>query len=338
MVTAIAVTGRSLDAIARVPSKFPTVLVTGAAGFIGSHTVERLLAAGCRVVGVDNLRTGRIEHLGPVRAHAGFRFEQLDVLDATALDRVAADARPEAVLHLAALVSVPESIEKPKENFQLNVVATETVAACARRHGVARFVFASSAAVYGSDSETPIDEGSPCEPKSPYGAAKLASEALLLGYARAFGMTVRCQRYFNVYGPRQDPTSPYSGVISLLADRARSGRSFTVHGDGGQTRDYVSVTDVAEANVCAVVASGVTSGVANICTGQRLSLNDLITILERISGRRIERRAGAPRPGDIRASLGSPEAARRQLGFAARVTLEDGLRDYWQSLATEARR
>jgi len=174
-----------------------------------------------------------------------------------------------------------------------------------------------------------------CEPKSPYGAAKLAAEALLLGYARTFGMTVRCQRYFNVFGPRQDPSSPYSGVVSLLADRAKSGRSFTVHGDGGQTRDYIAVTDVAEANVRAATLPNVPSGVANICTGSRLSINELIATFERISGRRLECRAGAPRPGDIRASLGSPEAARRQLGFAARVTLEDGLRDYWQSLAAE---
>jgi len=136
------------------------VLVTGAAGFIGSHTVDRLLAAGCQVVGIDNLRTGRLKNLAPALAHGGFRFEHLDVLDATALDRLVQQTRPESVVHLAALVSVPESIEKPEENFRLNVMATDGMANCARRHGVARFVFASSAAVYGIDSEAPIDEDS----------------------------------------------------------------------------------------------------------------------------------------------------------------------------------
>lgn len=307
------------------------VLVTGAAGFIGSHTVDRLLAQGHTVLGVDNLRTGHEANLAVARGAAAFRFERLDVL-ADGFDALVGDFRPDALIHLAALVSVPESIEQPEENFRLNVGATDRVARCALRWQVPRLVFASSAAVYGVDSETAWREDAPCAPRSPYGAAKLAAENLLLGYARCFGLTVRCQRYFNVFGPRQDPRSPYSGVISLLADRARSGQPFTVHGDGGQMRDFIAVADVAEANVLAATTAGVASGVANICTGYRLSLNELIATFERISGRRLERCTGPVRPGDIRASRGSPEAAHCELGFAARVTLEDGLQDYWRSL------
>lgn len=317
----------------------PTVLVTGAAGFIGSHTVERLLDAGCRVIGVDNLRTGKLENLGAALAHDGFRFEQLDVLEEGALDRLAEQARPDAVLHLAALVSVPESIENPEENFRLNVLATETVAACARRHRIDRLVFASSAAVYGTDSDAPVKESSGCEPKSPYGAAKLASEALLLGYARAFGLTVRCQRYFNVYGPRQDPTSPYSGVISRFAANWTDGTPIVIHGDGGQTRDFISVRDVAEANWLALAQPGIRSGVANICTGERVSLNTLADTFQRITGRAGERRYGAPRSGDIRHSVGAPELAAKDLGFRALVPLERGLAAYLAAPAnTPARR
>lgn len=308
-----------------------SILVTGAAGFIGSHTVDRLLAAGHAVCGVDNFRTGHEANLAAARRTAAFRFERLDVLD-PAFDMVVAEFRPEAIIHLAALVSVPESIERPEENFRLNVLATNHVALCARRRQVSRLVFASSAAVYGADLEAPAREDAVVAPRSPYGAAKLASEQLLLSYAWCFGLTVRCQRYFNVFGPRQDPRSPYSGVISLLADRARRGQPFTVHGDGGQTRDFIAVADVAEANVLAATQPSVASGVANICTGRQLSLNDLIATLERISGRPIDRRAGAPRPGDIRASLGCPDAAQRELGFVAAVGLEAGLQNYWRSL------
>lgn len=309
------------------------ILVTGAAGFIGSHTVDRLLAQGHEVLGVDNLRSGRESNLEAARRAPRFCFSRQDILADEFKASVTA-FRPDAIIHLAALVSVPESVAKPNENFRLNVAATDRVALVAHRAKVARLVFASSAAVYGVDSDEPWREDALCAPRSPYGAAKLAAENLLLGYARCFGLTVRCQRYFNVFGPRQNPHSPYSGVISLLADRARTGQPFTVHGDGNQTRDFIAVADVAEANVRAATLPSLSSGIANISTGRRISLNELIVTLERISGRRIERHAGAPRPGDIRASLGCPHAAQRDLGFVAAVGLETGLQDYWRSLTS----
>lgn len=307
-------------------------IVTGAAGFIGSHTVEALLSRGHEVVGVDNLRTGRLSNLDAARARPGFTFVEADVAQDGALVRAAGEgARVDGIVHLAALVSVPESIQNPEENYRLNVRATHLVAEAARTWGGARVVFASSAAVYGNCDQLPLDEEAPKAPISPYGAAKLASEALLLGHGAAYGLIVRCQRYFNVYGPRQDPKSPYSGVLSAFTDRYASGRVPTIFGDGGQTRDFVYVGDVARANAIAVSEPDVRLGVANICTGRAASLNDVIAIYRR-------QFAGAPAPdhgparaGDIRHSCGRPDRAERELGFKASYSLEDGLKRYLET-------
>ncbi len=321
-----------------------TVLVTGAAGFIGSHTCDLLLAQGHSVVGVDNFRTGKRENLVSAQQNARFRLVEADVAEPGTLANLAADARPDAIIHLAALVSVPQSIEDPALNFRLNVEATQRVIDVAqglrqcqpetRDQGRGtkdqtdiRIVFASSAAVYGDNAELPLTERSETRPISPYGGAKLASEALLLGGGAAFGFTVRCMRYFNVFGPRQDPRSPYSGVISIFADKLRAGTAPAIFGDGEQTRDFISVHDVARANVIAATMPNVVSGVANICTGKPTSLNQLAAILRR-------QVAGAPAPthaearaGDIRHSVGSPDRARVELGFEAGVTLEKGLEE-----------
>ncbi len=302
-----------------------TVLVTGAAGFIGSHTCDQLLAAGHTVVGVDNFRTGRRANLAAAATQPNFRLVEADVCAPGALDRIAAEIRPAAIIHLAALVSVQESIAQPELNFELNLRATHLVAEAARAHRIARIVFASSAAVYGDAQELPLHEQTAPRPISPYGAAKAASEALLLGHAASFGFTARAHRYFNVYGPRQDPSSPYSGVISIFCDRFRSGVAPQIFGDGEQTRDFIFVGDVARANVLAATAPDLTSGVANICTGRATTLNHLAEVLRR-------QFAGAPapvhaaaKPADIRHSLGSPEAAKRELSFTAAVSLEEGL-------------
>lgn len=300
------------------------VLVTGAAGFIGSHTVERLLAAGHRVTGVDNLRTGRRANLAAA-LRGDFTLHEADVAQPGALaDRVAA-ARPDAIIHLAALVSVQESIENPDLNYALNLHATHFVADAARRHGVRRIVFASSAAVYGDARELPIRESAPGAPISPYGAAKLASEALLLGHGATYGLTVRCQRYFNVFGPRQDPASPYSGVISIFDRRYREGRPVTIYGDGRQTRDFVSVHDVAQANLLAATAPGIASGVANICTGRATTLLEVVEVFRRHYPHVPPPTHAAPRAGDIVHSRGAPDAAAAALGFRARTPIEDAL-------------
>ena len=301
------------------------ILVTGAAGFIGSHTTDFLLAEGQTVVGVDNLRTGRRENLDSALQSPRFALHLLDVAAPGALAALVAAERPDAIVHLAALVSVQESMANPALNFSLNLHATQLVAEAARVTGVGRVVFASSAAIYGDGAEQPIRESAEKRPVSPYGAAKLASEDLLLGHGACYGFTVRCQRYFNVYGPRQDPASPYSGVISIFARRYGEGKGVTIYGDGRQTRDFVAVRDVARANALAATRPGLVAGSVNICTGRATSLGELAGIFSALHPD-VPAPAHAPaRPGDIRHSLGDPAAAAAELGFTARTTVAEGL-------------
>lgn len=302
-----------------------TVLVTGAAGFIGSHTCDQLLAAGHSVAGVDNFRTGRRANLAGALSSRRFTLHQLDVSEPAALEGLVREARPDAIIHLAALVSVQESMREPGLNYALNVHATHLVAEAARTCGVPRLVFASSAAVYGDATDLPIRESAEKRPISPYGAAKLASEALLLGHGAAFGITVRCQRYFNVFGPRQDPASPYSGVISIFDQRYRAGKPVTIFGDGRQTRDFISVHDVARANAMAATRPGVASGIANICTGRATSLLDVVAVFQRHYPQVPPPAFGEPRAGDIVHSLGAPDEATRALDFRAEVPVDAGL-------------
>lgn len=303
------------------------LLVTGAAGFIGSHTTDQLLHAGHEVAGVDNFRTGKRANLAHALASPRFVLEECDVAAAGALEAVVARVRPQAIIHLAALVSVQESLANPGLNYALNVEATQQVAEAARRHGVARVVFASSAAIYGNATDLPLRESAEKRPISPYGAAKLASEALLLGHGASYGFTVRCQRYFNVFGPRQDPASPYSGVISIFEQRYRDGRGVTIFGDGLQSRDFISVHDVARANVLAATRDGLTSGAANICTGRAVTLGEVVAVFRQAYPQVPPPAHAAARAGDIVHSLGSAELAQAELGFVAAVSVEDGLRE-----------
>jgi len=312
------------------------ILITGAAGFIGSHTSDRLLAEGHEVLGVDNFRTGHRQNLEAALRHVPrFALIEADVAEAGALDALCARFRPEAIIHLAALVSVQESIADPALNHRLNVEATEHVAAAAVKYGVRRVVFASSAAVYGDARELPIDEDAPKQPISPYGEAKLRSESILLNSPAvlAGNCVVRCQRYFNVFGPRQDPASPYSGVISIFQSCYAEGRAPTIYGDGQQTRDFISVYDVARANALAATSTGpaVTSGVANICTGRATSLLDVVRIFSAEYPDAPPPAFGPARSGDIVHSLGNPERARAELGFGAEWPVERALAELIRS-------
>jgi len=310
------------------------ILITGAAGFIGSHTSDRLLAEGHEVLGVDNFRTGHRRNLEAALRHVPrFALVEADVAEAGALDALCARFRPGAIIHLAALVSVQESIADPALNHRLNVEATEHVAAAAAKYGVRRVVFASSAAVYGDACELPIDEDAPKQPISPYGEAKLRSESILLNSPAvvAGNCVVRCQRYFNVFGPRQDPASPYSGVISIFQSCYAEGRAPTIFGDGQQTRDFISVYDVARANVLAATRPAISSGVANICTGRATSLLDSVRIFSAEYPAAPLPAFGPARSGDIVHSLGNPERARAELGFEAEWLVERALAELIRS-------
>jgi UDP-glucose 4-epimerase len=274
---------------------------------------------------MDNFRTGRRENLSALAGNDLFKFVTADVTDPVALDQAILASRPDAIIHLAALVSVPESIANPEENFRLNVQAPAIVADAARRHRVPRVVFASSAAVYGDTKDQPLREDRECRPLSPYGGAKLASEALLLSAARTFGFTALCLRYFNVFGPRQDPKSPYSGVISIFADKMKRGEVPIIFGSGEQSRDFIAVGDVARANAAAATVPKIESGALNICTGQATTLNKLVTTLQvMLPGSNLPSHA-AGRPGDIEHSVGAPDRAREGLGFSATISIEAGL-------------
>jgi UDP-glucose 4-epimerase len=302
------------------------ILVTGAAGFIGSHSVERLLADGHEVIGVDNLRTGKLANLAEALSHPRFSFSEADVIaDREALESLVRSTRPEAILHLVALVNVQECIHDPDLGFRLNLQATHRIAELARSFAVRRVVFASSAAVYGDATVLPIGENQRTAPRGPYGAAKLASEELLLGHAAAYGFSVLCLRYFNVYGPRQDASSPYSGVISAFAAAFEKGRRAVVFGDGSQTRDFISVLDVARANALALTAPGMLCARLNISTGREISVAELHALFSRLSGRILEPEKQPGRAGDISRSVGSPVQALELIGFRAEVSVELGL-------------
>ena len=295
------------------------VLVTGGAGFIGSHSVEALLQEGARVTVLDNLSTGKRANLpddermelieGDIRNAASVRSAMRGVTH---------------VLHLAAQVSVRQSLEDPAQSASHNVAGFLNVAEAARTAGSVRLVYASSAAVYGAPESLPLEEESPCRPTSPYGLEKLIDDQYAALYRSLYGTSALGLRYFNVYGPRQDPASPYAGVISRFAACLKADAVLAVFGDGRQTRDFVFVGDIARANVAALRSS--CEGVINVGTGTSVSLLQLIDALAFCAARAPEVRFDSPVPGDIRDSAMRPERMRALLGFVPSTALVDGLR------------
>lgn len=297
-------------------------LVTGGAGFIGSHIAERLVSEGHSVRILDNLSSGRLEN---IRGFADkVEFIEADVRDKPQLDFYAAGC--DVVFHQAAIVSVPYSMEHPQETHDVNIQGTLNVLECARRRGVKRVVFACSAAVYGDDPTLPKREDMRPMPISPYGVEKLTGEAYLHVYAQAFGVETVSLRYFNVFGPRQDPKSPYSGVISIFVDRLLRGERLTIFGDGNQTRDFVYVGNVVQANILAATKPGVAGRAFNIGCGQETTLRTLASRLAEIAGVPLHIDFEPPRAGDIVASYADIARARAELGYEPTVRVEDGLR------------
>jgi UDP-glucose 4-epimerase len=297
-------------------------LVTGGAGFIGSHSVDALLADGATVTVLDNFAAGRRANLPA--SHAALRIIEGDIRDFATVARAMSGATH--VLHLAAQISVQVSIAKPVDSCQDNVLGFLNVLDCARKNEVKRMVYASSAAVYGTPTELPLDEDSPVAPISPYGLEKSIDDQYARLFRDLYGFSAIGMRYFNVYGPRQDPSSQYAGVISKFAAAIASGSPLRIFGDGGQTRDFVFVKDVARMNLRALTAdSPQAHGFCNIGTGRSVTLLELVDALERCAGKRAQRKFEPPAAGDIRESSMSPQ--RQQLWFADKpaTSLDVGL-------------
>jgi UDP-glucose 4-epimerase len=323
-------------------------LVTGGAGFIGSHIVDALVSNGHDVVVLDNLSSGHKKNLSEVLTQ--IKFIEGDICDPETCLKAAEGCA--GIFHEAALVSVPDSINRPRDNHDINITGTLNVLEAARKQGVKRVVFASSAAVYGDNPELPKREDMLPEPKSPYALAKLTGEYYLKVYAECFGLQTVALRYFNVFGPRQDPSSMYSGVISIFSERIKKGLPITIYGDGGQTRDFVNVADVVQANLLAMQVDCRKSAVKgqksdqpnpcqpttdnqqpvsrnfvvlNVATGHQTSLLELLDTLEAITGNQSLRSFAPEREGDIRHSAADISNASKIIGFKPQIRLKEGL-------------
>lgn len=295
-------------------------LVTGGAGFIGSHLVEELLRRGESVRVADNFSSGRRENVP----------QGVDVLEGDIADEAFA-ARAvtgcDYVLHQAAIPSVPRSVAEPLATNRANVDGTLAVLVAARDAGVKRLVFAGSSSVYGNSTVLPKREDMRPAPMTPYALQKLAAEQYCQMFSDLYGLETVTTRYFNVFGPRQQPGSPYSGVISLFIEALANGQAPTILGDGRQTRDFTYVGDVVRGVLAAATTPGVSGEVFNVAVGGRVSLLELVGTLQRLLGADVEPVLGPPREGDVRDSQADIVKARQKLKFEPQVSLEDGLRE-----------
>jgi nucleoside-diphosphate-sugar epimerase len=296
-------------------------LVTGGAGFIGSHLTEELVRRGHRVRVVDSLITGKRSNLAHI---AGVEFVEGDLADIDVARR-AADGM-EYVLHQAAIPSVPRSVKDPITSNRANVDATLNILVAARDAGVKRLVFAASSSAYGDTPTLPKHEGMATNPLSPYALQKVIGEQYLRMFTKLYGLETVSIRYFNVFGPRQDPTSAYSGVISVFATALLENRPPTIYGDGEQTRDFTYVTNVVDGVLRACEAPGASGEVINVATGGRVSLNQLFEEMRKLVGSDVRPKYAEPRAGDVRDSQADITRSRDLLGYQPIVSFEDGLR------------
>ncbi len=303
-------------------------LVTGGAGFIGSHIVRALLEQGASVRVLDNFSSGKRENLkglenskngGRLKVHEG------DVRDASVVANAVRGV--EIIFHEAAFVSVPESMEKPQDCFDVNITGTSVLFEAARKAGVRRAVIASSAAVYGDADVLPLLEDTPLRPTSPYAVSKCVDEMYAALYTQSFGFEVVVLRYFNVYGPCQRPDSMYAAAVPIFIQRMIDNKPVTVFGDGGQTRDLIFVGDVVRANLIASEHPAAAGQVFNVCTGEETRLLDLLDVIHKIFPSAPDHVFAEPRAGDIYKSLGSPARAEKMIGFKAQTKLADGLKE-----------
>ncbi|HEX8031106.1 MAG TPA: SDR family oxidoreductase [Vicinamibacterales bacterium] len=298
----------------------PNYLVTGGAGFIGSHISEALVSRGHRVRVVDNFSTGYQRNI-----RDGVEFVEGDLADPAVAMRAVEGM--DYVVHQAAIPSVPRSVDKPVESHRANVDAMLNLLIAARDGGVKRLVFAGSSSVYGDTEVLPKTETMPTNPLSPYALQKLMGEMYGQMFTRLYGFETVTTRYFNVFGPRQDPGSPYSGVISLFIKALHEGTQPIIYGDGEQTRDFTFVTNVVDGVIRAAETPGVGGHVFNVATNSRISLNQLLDTLKKIFGSTVQPIYREARTGDVRDSQADITKAGRMLGYKPIVGLEDGLRE-----------
>lgn len=296
-------------------------LVTGGAGFIGSHLVEALVARGDRVRVVDDFSTGSWDNLAPFA-------DRIEVVEGDIVDFqtvLSAMRDVDYVLHHAAIASVERSVHDPIKVHQVNVDGTLNVLLAAREVGLQRLVFASSAAIYGDNDHLPLHEDTPARALSPYAASKVTGETYMQAFVNTFGVPATVLRYFNVYGPRQDPASPYSGVISIFVAALERGDPPTIFGDGHQTRDFVYVGDVVRANLMACATPGAVGKTLNVASGWQISILQLAETLNAVLGLQLTPRFDAPRLGEVRYSQADVSRIQQVLGWRAEMQLHDGL-------------
>jgi nucleoside-diphosphate-sugar epimerase len=304
-------------------------LVTGGAGFIGSHLTDALVAAGHAVRVLDNFSTGHRDNLADARGH--IELLEGDVTDLSAVR--AASRGVEIVFHQAALASVPRSVADPLATHAACATGTLNVLVAARDAGVRRVVYAASSSAYGDSVRLPKHEDDPTRPLSPYAVAKLAGEQYCATFSGVYGLETVRLRYFNIFGPRQSPDSAYAAVIPLFVEALTTGRSPWIHGDGEQSRDFTYVADAVQANLKAAVAPGVAGKVFNVACGKRTTLNELVAHLNALLGTDIPAARGKPRPGDVRHSQADIERARNELGYRPTTDVLTGLRnclEWWE--------
>ncbi len=297
-------------------------LVTGGAGFIGSHLVRALIERGATVRVVDNFSTGHRRNLDKLNGR--FELMEADIRDADAMRAAARGA--ETVFHLAAQGSVPRSVDDPLTANDINVTGTLNVLVAARDAGARRVVYSASSAAYGETEVLPKIESMTPQPVSPYGVSKLAGEHYCTAFAHCYGLSTVSLRYFNVFGPRQDPNSQYAAAIPAFVTRMLADESPIVFGDGEQSRDFCYVDNVVSANLLAAEAPAARGEVLNIACGERVTLNAIIALINRQLGKRISTEFRPPRAGDVRHSLASLDAARGRIGYEPKVMFAEGLR------------
>jgi len=307
-------------------------LVTGIAGFIGSSIARALLAQGDQVRGIDNLSTGRRENVAEILHRID--FQEADLLDMESMRRACMGV--DCVFHQAAIPSVPKSVKDPLGSNQTNVDGTVNILIAARDAKVRRVVYAASSSAYGDTPTLPKHEEMRPNPISPYAVAKLASEYYMVSFYRCYGLETVCLRYFNIFGPRQDPTSPYSGVLAKFITQMLRGEQPMIFGDGSQSRDFTYIDNAVHANLLAAKApaAAVAGGVFNVATGTRADLNETFQILKKLTGYSGDVKYGPEREGDVKHSLADISSAEKHLGYKSQVNFEEGLRrtvDWYRS-------